>query len=167
VKATAVPIVEMTDAHAEAVLRIYQAGIDGGNATFETATPSWEKWRAGHLDRLELVALDAGKVIGWAAAGAVSDRCAYAGVAEHSVYVDPSHQGRGVGRALLEALITASEDKGIWTLQSGIFPENTPSLALHNRAGFRVVGIRQRIGRHHDRWRDVVMVERRSPQGGT
>jgi L-amino acid N-acyltransferase YncA/2-polyprenyl-3-methyl-5-hydroxy-6-metoxy-1,4-benzoquinol methylase len=162
VKATAVQITAMTDAHAKAVLRIYQAGIDGGDATFETAPPSWEKWRAGHLDGLELVALNAGKVIGWAAAGAVSDRCVYAGVAEHSLYIDPAHRGRGVGRALLEALITASEDKGIWTLQSGIFPENGASLALHEHAGFRVVGVRQRVGRHHDRWRDVIMVERRS-----
>jgi L-amino acid N-acyltransferase YncA/SAM-dependent methyltransferase len=162
IKATTLHIDKMTDAHADEVQRIYRAGIEGGDATFETVTPPWGTWRAGHLDGLELVALDAGKVIGWAAAGAVSDRCVYAGVAEHSVYIDPAHHGRGVGRALLEALIAKAEDKGIWTLQSGIFPENTASLALHERAGFRVVGIRQRIGQHHGRWRDVVMVERRS-----
>jgi phosphinothricin acetyltransferase len=102
-------------------------------------------------------------VLGWVAASRVSDRCAYAGVVEHSVYVHPAARGRGVASALLKALIESTEAAGIWTVQSGIFPENTASLAVHERAGFRVVGTRQRVGRHHGRWRDVVLVERRSP----
>jgi phosphinothricin acetyltransferase len=93
----------------------------------------------------------------------VSERCVYAGVVEHSVYVHPDARGRGVGRTLLDALIAATERAGIWTIQSGIFPENTASLALHAACGFRVVGTRQRIGRHHGIWRDVTLVERRSP----
>jgi phosphinothricin acetyltransferase len=101
-------------------------------------------------------------VLGWVAATAVSDRCAYAGVVEHSVYVHPDARGRGVGSALLRALLASTEAAGIWTVQSGIFPENTASLALHARLGFRVIGTRERIGRHHGRWRDVVLVERRS-----
>ena len=101
--------------------------------------------------------------IAWAAAIAVSDRCTYAGVVEHSVYVDPAQQGRGIGRVLLDALIAAAEAAGVWTLQSGVFPENTASLALHEAAGFRIVGTRERLGRHHGAWRDVVMIERRSP----
>lgn len=110
------------------------------------------------------VALDAdGWVLGWVAAGGVSDRCAYAGVVEHSVYVDPAARGRGVASALLKALVDSTERAGIWTIQAGIFPENTASLAVHERAGFRVIGIRERIGRRRGVWRDVVLVERRSP----
>ena len=101
--------------------------------------------------------------MGWTACVPVSDRCVYAGVVEHSVYVDPAARGRGVGRLLLDALIDSTEQAGIWTVQSGVFPENTASLALHQRAGFRVVGTRERVGQHHGTWRDVVLIERRSP----
>ncbi|MFE9772215.1 GNAT family N-acetyltransferase [Streptomyces sp. NPDC005931] len=154
----------MTDAHAAAVLAIYQAGIDEGDATFETSAPDWPAFDAGRLPEHRFVALDErGAVLGWVAASKVSDRCAYAGVVEHSVYVHPAAQGRGVASALLKALIASTEAAGIWTVQSGIFPENTASLALHRRAGFRVIGTRERIGRHHGRWRDVVLLERRSP----
>ncbi|MGX4692822.1 N-acetyltransferase family protein [Streptomyces sp. JNUCC 63] len=154
----------MGPAHAEQVLTIYQLGIDEGNATFETAAPTWEAFDTAKLDDHRLVALDeGGRVLGWAAVVPVSDRCAYAGVAEHSVYVHPDARSRGVGRALLDALLSSTDAAGIWTVQSGIFPENTASLALHQRAGFRVVGTRERIGRHHGKWRDVVLVERRSP----
>jgi L-amino acid N-acyltransferase YncA len=146
-----------------AVEAIYAAGIETGNATFETEPPSWEHFDASKLPGLRLVAEVHGQVVGWAAAVAVSDRCTYAGVAEHSVYVDPDSQGRGIGRILLDALIEAAEADGIWTLQSGVFPENTASLALHETAGFRVVGTRERLGRHHGTWRDVVLIERRSP----
>ena len=151
---------------AERVLAIYQAGLDGGDASFETVAPTWERFDAAHLAEHRLVAEDAatGQVVGWAAVTRISERCVYAGVVEHSVYVDPDHQGRGVGRALLEALVASTEAGGVWTIQSGIFPENAASLALHDRLGFRVVGTRERIGRHHGRWRDVVMVERRSPR---
>ena len=160
----AVRIAAMTDAHATEVLAIYQAGIDEGNATFETAAPQWEAFDAAKLPEHRLVALDeTGKVLGWAAVVPVSERCVYAGVVEHSVYVHAEARGRGVGTALLNALIASTERAGIWTLQSGIFPENSASLALHQRCGFRVVGTRQKVGRHHGVWRDVVLIERRSP----
>ena len=159
-----VRIVPMRDQHAAAVLEIYQLGIDGGDATFETAAPTWERFTAGRLPGHRFVAVDrAGSVLGWVACSAVSDRCVYAGVVEHSAYVHPDARGRGVGRALMDALIASTESAGIWTIQSGIFPENAASLALHAAAGFRTVGTRERVGRHHGRWRDVVLIERRSP----
>ncbi|MEV4427903.1 N-acetyltransferase family protein [Streptomyces sp. R-07] len=158
-------VAPMAADHAGQVLAIYQAGIDEGNATFETTAPTWEIFDASKSPEHRFVALDSGggSVLGWVAATAVSDRCVYTGVVEHSVYVHPDARGRGVAGALLKALIDSTEAAGIWTIQSGIFPENTASLALHERAGFRVIGRRERIGRHHGRWRDTVLVERRSP----
>ncbi len=157
-------ITGMRPEHADQVLRIYQLGIDEGDATFETATPTWNTFDTTRLPDHRHVALnDNGHVLGWAAAVPVSDRCAYAGVVEHSVYVHPNARGRGIGLALLQALITSTEAAGIWTIQSGIFPENTASLALHQRVGFRTIGTRERIGHHHGRWRDVTFIERRSP----
>jgi L-amino acid N-acyltransferase YncA len=153
----------MTGAHAAAVLAIYQAGIDEGNATFETRAPGWEEFTAAHLPGHRFVATTAGQVTGWVAASAVSARPVYAGVVEHSVYVHPAARGQGTGRALLDALITWTEAARIWTIQSSIFPENTASMALHRAAGFRVVGTRERIGLHHGRWRDTLLIERRSP----
>ncbi|HEX4521162.1 MAG TPA: GNAT family N-acetyltransferase [Gaiellaceae bacterium] len=158
-------IARMLPRHWEAVARIYAEGIATGQATFETEVPAWEAWDAAHLPELRLVALVDREVAGWSALSPVSGRCVYAGVAEESVYVAESARGRGIGRALLEELIRRSEDAGIWTIQTGIFPENTASLALHERVGFRVVGVRERIGRHHGVWRDVVFMERRSPDG--
>ena len=152
----------MTDAHASAVLAIYQAGIDEGDATFETEAPSWPDFTAARLPAHRFVATDHGRVLGWVAASAVSDRCVYAGVVEHSVYVDRAARGLGVGRDLLRALIASTERAGIWTIQSGVFPENAASLALHRSAGFRDVGLRERIGQQHGRWRDVIFIERRS-----
>jgi phosphinothricin acetyltransferase len=164
VAGTGVRIGAMSGSHAGQVLEIYQLGIDEGNATFELTVQAWEDFYAAKLPRHRHVAVDsAGRVLGWVAASRVSDRCAYAGVVEHSVYVHPDARGRGVGAALLDALIDSTEAAGIWTIQSGIFPENTASLALHERAGFRVVGTRERIGRHRGVWRDVVLIERRSP----
>lgn len=158
-----VTIATMQPEHAEQVLAIYQQGIDEGQATFETTAPTWESFNGGKLPEHRYVAIDAeGRVLGWVAASAVSQRCAYAGVVEHSVYVHPEARGQGVGRALLRALIASTEAAGIWTLQSGIFPENTASLTLHQHAGFRIVGVRERLGRHHGTWRDVVLLERRS-----
>jgi len=158
-----VRIEPMTARHARQVLMIYQAGIDEGDATFETAAPGWADFSASRLPQHRFVALDAtGTVLGWVAASATSSRCAYDGVVEHSVYVHPGARGRGIGRLLLDALIASTEAAGIWTIQSGIFPENAASLALHRAAGFRVVGTRERIGRHHGRWRDVLLLERRS-----
>jgi len=154
----------MGTADAPAVLAIYQAGLDGGLASFETRAPAWLAFDAARLPGHRFVAVEpAGRVLGWVAVSPVSARPVYAGVVEHSVYVDPSAQGRGVGRALLAALIASTESAGIWTIQSGVFPENAASIHLHERAGFRVVGVRERIGRHHGRWRDVVLLERRSP----
>ena len=156
-------IAAMTDAHAEAVLAIYQAGIDEGNATFETRAPEWDAFCAARLPGHRFVATVAGQVTGWVAVSPVSGRRAYAGVVEHSVYVHPAARGQGTGRALLAALIASTEAAGIWTIQSSIFPENTATLALHLARGFRVVGVRERIGQHHDRWRDTLLLERRSP----
>ncbi|MFF9913628.1 GNAT family N-acetyltransferase [Streptomyces sp. NPDC013457] len=159
-----ITIASLTEVHADEVLAIYQAGIDEGNATFETTAPTWQAFDAGKPAEHRFAAVDEdGKVLGWVAASAVSDRCAYAGVVEHSVYVHPAARGQGVAMQLLTALIGSTEAAGIWTIQSGIFPENRASLALHQRAGFRIIGTRERIGRHHGVWRDVVLLERRSP----
>jgi L-amino acid N-acyltransferase YncA len=161
-------LVPLTVEHWPEVERIYRAGIATGHATFESEPPTWESFDASRLPAHRLVAVDGDAVLGWAAASAVSDRCVYAGVVEHSVYVDPAAQGRGTGRLLLDALAASTEAAGVWTIQSGIFPENAASLAVHAAAGFRVVGVRERVGRMtygalSGRWRDVVTVERRSP----
>lgn len=156
-------IERMSADHSGAVLAIYQAGIDEGNATFEETAPTWEEFDAIKLADHRLVAVDdGGSVLGWIAAVPVSARCVYSGVVEHSVYVAPHARGRGVGRALLDAFISSTEAAGIWTIQSGIFPENAASVALHRASGFREVGRRERIGQHHDKWRDVLLIERRS-----
>lgn len=152
----------MTGKHAAPVLAIYQAGIDEGNATFETHAPAWDEFSAAKLPGHRYVARAGSDVLGWVAVSAVSGRCVYTGVVEHSVYVHPGARGRGAGRQLLDTLISSTEAAGIWTIQSGIFPENTASAALHRAAGFRTVGTRERIGQHHGRWRDVVFIERRS-----
>jgi L-amino acid N-acyltransferase YncA len=146
-----------------AVRAIYEAGIATGDATFETTVPDWPAWDAAHLAGHRLVARDGGRVVGWVALAPVSDRCAYAGVAEDSIYIAPDAQGRGVGRALLAAVVASAERGGIWTIQTGIFPENQASVRLHEACGFRVVGVRERLGRLHGRWRDVLLMERRSP----
>ena len=146
-----------------AIRAIYEAGIATGDATFETTAPDWPAWDAAYLPGHRLVAGLDGRVVGWAALAPVSDRCAYAGVAEDSTYVAPDAQGRGVGRALLTAVVASAEQAGIWTVQTGIFPENQPSVRLHEACGFRVVGVRERLGKLHGRWRDVLLLERRSP----
>ncbi|HEY8480628.1 MAG TPA: GNAT family N-acetyltransferase [Spirillospora sp.] len=158
----------MRSTDADQVLTIYQQGLDTGNASFETTAPTWEAFDAAELDRYRYVATDptadpGRDVLAWIAAGRVSDRCCYAGVVEHSIYVSPQARGRGIGAALLTTFIAATEADGIWTIQTGIFPENTASLRLHAKAGFRTVGTRERIGRRHGRWRDVLLLERRSP----
>ena len=144
------------------VARIFEEGIRTGVATFETEVPSWEAWDAAHLAEHRLVAVRDGRIVGWIALAPVSSRCCYEGVAEVSAYVAEEARGEGVGRELLAALIESSERAGIWTLETGVFPENTPSLTLLQRFGFRVVGTRERIGRMHGMWRDVVFLERRS-----
>jgi L-amino acid N-acyltransferase YncA len=150
----------------EFVKAIYLEGIATGHATFETEAPDWERWDAGHSPQCRLVARNGDGVLGWAALSPVSKRQVYAGVAEVSVYVASAARGLGVGGALMRALIDSSEKHGVWTLQAGIFPENQASLALHFRHGFREVGRRERIARHHGVWRDTVILERRSSVAG-
>ncbi|MDQ0832174.1 L-amino acid N-acyltransferase YncA [Streptomyces achromogenes] len=153
----------MNPEHAKGILTIYRLGIDEGNATFRDHRPHLTEFDAAKLPRHRFVALDdSGEVLGWIAAAPVSDRCVHA-VVEHSVYVHPAARGRRFGGALLRRLITSTEAAGVWTIQCGVFPGNTASLALHARAGFRVVGTGERVGRHHGVWRDVVLIGRRSP----
>jgi phosphinothricin acetyltransferase len=152
----------MRAADASAVLAIYQAGLDTNLASFEITAPDWDGFDAARRPEHRFVAIDGDEVLGWVAVSSVSARAVYGGVVEDGVYVGPDAQGRGVGRRLLDALITSTEGAGVWTIQAGIFPENEASLALHRAVGFRTVGIRERIGRHHGVWRDVVLLERRS-----
>jgi L-amino acid N-acyltransferase YncA len=164
----------MTDPHIRVLIpddwpqvrAIYQEGIDTGDATFETQAPDWEGWDGKFLPNPRLVATEGETVLGWAALGPVSDRCVYGGVAEVAVYVGLAARGKGIGTALLEALVRASEEAGLWTLQAGIFPENTGSVRIHEKCGFRVVGTRERLGKMAGRWRDVLLLERRSPSVG-
>ena len=158
----------MRPADAGPVLAIYQAGLDTGQASFETTAPAWDAFDRARLPRHRHVAVSAtGDVLGWAAATPVSPRPVYRGVIEHSIYVHPGARGRGIGAALLDALIGSTEADGIWTIQTAIFPANEASLRLHQQAGFRVVGTRQQIGCHHGHWRDVTLLERRSSIAGT
>jgi len=140
--------------------------MDDGNATFEIAAPSWDAWNRGHLPHSRLVASLDGQIAGWAALSPVSSRRVYAGVAEVSIYVAAAARDQGMGQALLTALVDSSEQNGIWTLQAGIFPENRASIALHEGCGFRLVGIRERPGQLNGVWRDVALLERRSPLVG-
>ncbi|MBD2721618.1 GNAT family N-acetyltransferase [Hymenobacter armeniacus] len=162
-------ILPMTAAHWPAVCAIYAEGLATGNATFTTAPPTWEAWDASHLAACRLVVAADGapeQLLGWAALSPVSSRCVYGGVAEVSVYIAEAARGQGVGRALLAALVQESEKQGLWTLQAGIFPENEASVRLHEAAGFRVVGRRERIGQLHGQWRDTLLLERRSATVG-
>lgn len=157
---------QMRDADWEQVSAIYLEGIATSLATFETDAPSWEKWNNGHLQKPRLVVRAGNNILGWAALSPVSNRCVYGGVAEVSVYVGEMGRGQGIGRALLQALIEESEKNGIWTLQAGIFPENTASVNLHLRCDFREVGRRERIGKLNGEWRDTLLLERRSKSVG-
>lgn len=159
--ALSIRILAMLPTHWPAVERIYLEGVTSGNATFETESPGWEGWDAKHHWHSRLIALQGEEVLGWAALSPVSARRVYAGVAEVSIYVASSAQGKGIGRELLRALIEESEKNGIWTLQAGIFPENRASMALHQAHGFREVGRRERIGQLKGTWRDVILLERR------
>jgi L-amino acid N-acyltransferase YncA len=152
----------MTAADWPFVRAIYREGLAGGNATFETEAPEWPAWDAAHRPDCRLVARAGGSVIGWAALSPVSRRHVYRGVAEVTVYVAERARGRGAGQGLLQALVTASEEAGIWTLQASIFPENEVSIALHQACGFRRVGYRERIGRLHGVWRNTILLERRA-----
>ena len=161
-----ISIEAITPQHWPNVRAIYVAGIQTGEATFETEPPSWESWDQNHLAFARLIARQGNEIVGWAALSPVSQRKAYSGVAEVSVYVAAKSRGRGIGGALLERLIEDSERNGIWTLQAVVFPENSATLALHRRCGFREVGRRERIGRLNGVWRDTVLLERRSESVG-
>jgi phosphinothricin acetyltransferase len=141
---------------------IYLLGIKTGNATFQTEAPTWEEWDNGHLSFGRLVAVMDGRIVGWAALSPVSSRCVYAGVAEVSVYIHTDYFGKGIGSKLLRQLTEDSEEQGIWTLQAGIFPENIGSLKIHEKAGFRLVGYREKIGKMNGLWRDTILMEKRS-----
>jgi L-amino acid N-acyltransferase YncA len=153
----------LTHADWPAVERIYAEGIATGDATFETEPPSWEEFDAGRLGDHRYVAVENDEIVGWIALSPASARPCYAGVTEHSVYVAHSARGRGIGRELMDALITSADGAGIWTIQTSVFPENVASLALHERVGFRVVGRRERIAQLGGVWRDTILLERRSP----
>jgi L-amino acid N-acyltransferase YncA len=159
---TAIQLRPMTAADWPCVADIYRHGIQTGNATFQQDTPTFEEWDTAHLKKCRIIAEKAGQVIGWAALTPVSGRCVYAGVAEVSVYVSTSHRGQKIGTTLLERLITESETESLWTLQAGIFPENTASIRIHETAGFRLVGYREKIGQMNGVWRNTVLLERRS-----
>jgi L-amino acid N-acyltransferase YncA len=165
-RAVTVAVAEMRPDDWEAVREIYGEGIATGNATFEREAPDWTAWNATHLELCRLVARSGADIVGWVALSPVSSRCVYGGVAEVSLYVRASTRRRGVGVALLEALIEKSERLGIWTLQGGVFPENVASIGLLKRCGFREVGRRERLGQMGGRWRDVLLFERRSASAG-
>ncbi|MBR2649492.1 MAG: N-acetyltransferase [Sediminibacterium sp.] len=162
-------MITLTNMHAEhwdAVKVIYEEGISTGNATFQTAAPSWQEWDNSHLKTCRIIAIENNEVLGWAALTPVSSRCVYAGVAEVSVYVGANARGKNIGTKLLRELINQSEQNGIWTLQSGIFPENKASIAIHEKNGFRIIGYRERIGKMGNVWRDNISLERRSNKIG-
>ncbi len=160
-------IVDLEEIHYPAVKEIYELGIATGNATFQTEAPPWDEWDKNHLRYCRLLAMDEHDIVmGWAALTPVSGRCVYAGVAEVSVYIHPHHQGKGVGKNIMEALIRESEEQNLWTLQAGIFPENKASLSLHEQMGFRKIGYREKIGQMKNVWRDTVLLERRSQSVG-
>ncbi|RJP32838.1 MAG: N-acetyltransferase [Actinobacteria bacterium] len=155
-------LTEMQSSDWEEVRSIFIEGISTGNATFEKEAPTWEEWNDHFITGCRLVARSGSEIVGWAALSPVSSRCVYEGVAEISIYVAAAARGQGAGRSLLERLIKESENAGFWTLQAGIFPENKPSLELVKSCGLRVVGTRERLGQMGGKWRDVVIVERRS-----
>ena len=159
-------IQELTPIHAADVLRIYAEGQATGVATLETIVPTWADWAESHLPNSRLVATENGRVAGWIALSSVSGRCVFGGVAELSVYVAEAYRGRGVGLLLLVEVIKTSEEAGIWTLQSSIDALNEVSLRLHEKAGFRLVGVRERLGQRLGEWRDIVLLERRSERVG-
>ena len=150
----------------QAVSKIYEEGIATGFATFETSIPTYESWNVAHMTSCRLVATENEKILGWAALSHVSSRCVYGGIGEVSVYVGKDSRGKGAGRFLLKALIEASETEGLWTIQSGIFPENEVSIELHKKAGFRYIGKRERVGKLNGEWKDNLLFERRSKTVG-
>ncbi|RDC65292.1 GNAT family N-acetyltransferase [Adhaeribacter pallidiroseus] len=149
-----------------AVATIYREGMATGNATFQKEVPTWPEWDKSHVPDCRFVAKLDEEVVGWAALSPISSRCVYGGVAEVSVYIKQNNRGQRIGENLLKHLVTASELTGFWTLQASIFPENTASIRIHEKAGFSVVGRRERIGKMDDTWRDTILLERRSATVG-
>lgn len=161
-----ITIEKLLPVHWPGVSQIYIEGIQTGNATFEMTAPEWQQWDSGHLQHSRIIAAVENAVAGWAALSPVSERCVYAGVAEVSIYIGEKFRGQHIGDLLLKALIPSSEDNNIWTLQSGIFPENNVSVHLHEKNGFRIIGRREKIGKMNGIWRDTLMLERRSNKAG-
>jgi L-amino acid N-acyltransferase YncA len=159
-------IIEIESEYYPQLVEIYAQGIATGIATFETETPTWEKWDAGHLKTCRIAMMEHDEMLGWAALSPVSSRCVYGGVAEVSIYMAEKARGRGLGKTLLNELIRQSEAQGLWTLQSGIFPQNSASIKLHEQCGFRIIGYRERIGQLHGVWQNNVLMERRSKTVG-
>ena len=155
-------ITELNNIHYNSVKNIYMEGIATGHATFQTEAPTWEEWNKGHLLHSRFIAIDNEVIMGWAALLPVSGRPVYDGVAEVSIYIGSAYRGKGIGNTLMNELISSSEQKGIWTLQAGVFPENKASLQLHENNGFRIIGKREKIGKMDNVWRDTVLLERRS-----
>lgn len=155
-------IVDLLPDHWESVKKIYEDGIATSKATFQTSAPTWEEWNQAHIPIPRLIAIENDEILGWSALTPVSGRCVYAGVAEVSIYIGSIARGKGIGKQLLNQLIEESEKQNIWTLQSGIFPENKASISLHLSAGFRIIGIREKIGMMDGKWRDIVLLEKRS-----
>lgn len=153
---------KMTPQDWDAVSRIYEEGIATGFATFETSIPTYDSWDAAHMNSCRLVATESDNILGWAALSPVSSRCVYGGIGEVSVYVGDHAREKGVGKLLLQTLIRESEAEGLWTIQSGIFPENVGSIELHKKVGFRYIGKRERVGKLHGTWKDNLLFERRS-----
>ena len=156
----------MLPTHWEAVKQIYAEGIATGNATFQSAIPSWEEWNDAHVKNSRLVVIENEIVLGWAALTPVSGRCGYAGVGEVSLYMSDKAKGKGIGKKLLNSLIEESEKNNFWTLQAGIFPENIASVKVHEDCGFRIIGKRERIGQMNGQWRDTLLLEKRSANTG-
>jgi L-amino acid N-acyltransferase YncA len=152
----------MTALDSDRVLEIYKMGIDTRNATLETQVPSWSDWDGKHLPHSRFVYTENEKVLGWVAFSAFSSRSVYNGVAEISIYIDTDFSARGIGSQLMEKAILSSEENGIWTILSGIFPENAASLKLHEKFGFRIIGFKDKVARLEDKWRNTILLERRS-----
>lgn len=156
-------IISMTETHWPAVEQIYLAGIATGLATFETSSPGWDRWNTSHMNTHRFVALIDDQIAGWIALSPTSDRCVYGGVGEVSIYIDPNHKRKGIGKALIAKVIESSEAEGIWTLHAAMFPQNEGSIALHTAMGFRQIGIREKIAKLNGKWHDNLLMERRSP----
>lgn len=161
-----ITVIKMQASDWQQVKKIFEEGIQTGDATFQTSVSEWTDWNKSHLEHSRIIAKEDGHLVGWAALTPVSSRCIYAGVAEVSVYISAGARGKGIGKQLLQTLVEESEANNLWTLQAGIFPENIPSIRIHEYCGFKLVGVRQKIGKMNGVWRDTLLLERRSSKVG-